>query len=127
MEQVNFFQMFWSAGLVVKFVMLLLLGFSLYSWYIIFQKHLLFKSTRILSADFIETFWQSKDLAAAHKTAQELDLYDFPEVLRRHVGHEGVPDETGPMNNPVYPAVLFCHLIQRPRHLAGVGYVTAMV
>ena len=74
MDQVNFFQMFWSAGLVVKFVMLLLLGFSLYSWYIIFQKHLLFKTAHALSADFIETFWQSKDLAAAHRSAQDLDL-----------------------------------------------------
>jgi len=72
-EQINFFQMFWSAGLVVKFVMLLLLGFSLYSWYIIFQKHLLFKTARELSADFVETFWQSKDLAEAHKSAQEID------------------------------------------------------
>jgi len=66
--------MFWTAGLVVKFVMLLLLGFSLYSWFIIFKKHMLFKTASKLSSRFMETFWQSKNLAAANKSAQELDL-----------------------------------------------------
>ena len=74
MHQVNFFQMFWSAGLTVKFVMLLLFGFSLYSWYIIFQKHLLFKTARELSGEFLDTFWHSKNLAEAYKAASEIEL-----------------------------------------------------
>ncbi len=74
MEQVNFFQMFLTAGLVVKFVMLLLLAFSFFSWFIIFKKHLLFKAARLHSAEFLETFWQSKNLAAANNTAQEIDI-----------------------------------------------------
>ncbi len=82
MQQVNFFQMFWTAGLVVKLVMLLLLGFSLYSWYVIFQKHLLFKTASKLSNDFLDTFWQSKNLAEANKTAQKLELCPEAAVFR---------------------------------------------
>jgi len=73
-HQVSFFEMFWNAGPVVKLVMLLLLGFSLFSWYIIFKKYLLFKTARKLSAEFLDTFWHSKNLAEAYKAAQELNF-----------------------------------------------------
>ncbi len=62
--------MFWNAGLVVKFVMLLLLGFSLYSWFIIFHKYRLFKQARAESDEFLEIFWKCKNLAEAHKHAR---------------------------------------------------------
>ena len=82
MQQVNFLQMFLNAGLVVKLVMLLLLGFSLFSWFIVFKKHLLFKTARRLSAQFSETFWSSRNLAEAYKVAQELDLCPEAAVFR---------------------------------------------
>ncbi len=66
--------MFLGAGLVVKCVMLLLLGFSIYSWFIVFQKFSLYKKCRLESEDFLETFWQSKNLAEAVKHSQELTL-----------------------------------------------------
>lgn len=72
MHQVNVFQMFWTAGLVVKFVMLMLLGFSLFSWYIIFKKHLLFKTAHKHSTEFLESFWRSKNLAEAYKIAENI-------------------------------------------------------
>ncbi len=74
--------MFLNAGLVVKLVMLLLLGFSLFSWYIIFKKHILFKTARRLSDEFLDTFWKSKNLAEAFKSAQELDLCPEAAVFR---------------------------------------------
>ena len=74
--------MFWNAGLVVKLVMLLLLGFSLFSWFIIFKKHILFKTARRLSGEFLDTFWRSKNLAEAYKAAQELDLCAEAAVFR---------------------------------------------
>jgi len=61
-----------SAGPMVKFVMLLLLVFSLVSWSIIIMKHLLFRTARSESAFFIDSFWKSKNLAGAYKTAQEI-------------------------------------------------------
>ena len=61
-----------GAGPMVKFVMLLLLIFSLVSWSIIIMKHLLFKKARTETEFFIDTFWKSKNLAAAYKTAKEI-------------------------------------------------------
>lgn len=61
-----------SAGPMVKFVMLLLLVFSLVSWSIIIMKHLSYKKARSETAFFVETFWKSKNLADAYKSAQEI-------------------------------------------------------
>jgi biopolymer transport protein TolQ len=66
--------MFLNAGLVVKFVMLLLVVFSIGSWYIIFTKFILFRKVRQESDDFLETFWKSKNLAEAAKSAQKTPL-----------------------------------------------------
>ena len=63
--------MIMHAGPMVKFVMLLLLAFSLGSWTIIILKFTTFKKAREESVFFIETFWKSKNLADAYKTAQE--------------------------------------------------------
>jgi len=61
-----------DAGPMVKFVMLLLLVFSLVSWTIIIMKHLSYKKARKETAFFLDTFWKSKNLADAYKTAKEL-------------------------------------------------------
>ncbi|NOQ65974.1 MAG: protein TolQ [Desulfobacterales bacterium] len=61
-----------SAGPMVTFVMLLLLGFSLVSWTIIIMKHLSYRKARAETAFFIDTFWKSKNLADAYKVAKEL-------------------------------------------------------
>lgn len=63
--------MFWQAGLMVKFVMLTLLFFSLGSWYIIFKKHMLFKKARSDAKAFLKMFWSSKSLIEAHKATSE--------------------------------------------------------
>lgn len=63
--------MFWNAGLMVKFVMLLLLFFSVMSWYIVFKKYSLFRKVREESESFLETFWSSKTLAEAYKSAMD--------------------------------------------------------
>lgn len=74
----NILAMFWDAGLVVKFVMLLLLLFSIISWGIIFMKFRLFKRVKNDSQWFLEQFWQSKNLAEAFNAAQECS--DSPEA-----------------------------------------------
>ena len=71
MEELNLVAMFWHAGAMVKLVMLLLLFFSLGSWYVIFSKHLLFRRTRKSSDEFIELFWGSKTLAEANQLVGE--------------------------------------------------------
>ncbi|MFZ5775533.1 MAG: protein TolQ [Thermodesulfobacteriota bacterium] len=74
MGELNILAMFMGAGLVVKCVMLLLLVFSLYSWFIVFQKFSLFRKAREESEEFLETFWQSKNLTEAFRSAQSLAL-----------------------------------------------------
>jgi biopolymer transport protein TolQ len=70
-QQLSIFQMIIHAGPMVKFVMLLLLAFSLGSWTIIIMKYRTFKKAREESAFFVDIFWKSKNLADAYKTAQE--------------------------------------------------------
>jgi len=67
----SFIEMIANAGPMVKFVMLLLLGFSLASWTIIFMKHILLKKTGAVSREFLDEFWKSKNLAEANQLAQE--------------------------------------------------------
>ncbi|MFZ5759799.1 MAG: protein TolQ [Thermodesulfobacteriota bacterium] len=74
--------MFWNAGLVVKFVMLLLLFFSLMSWYIVFQKQMLYKKVRTESQVFLDKFWSSKTLAEAYKSALEASLCPEAAIFR---------------------------------------------
>lgn len=57
---------------MVQFVMFLLLGFSIISWYIIIKKMLLFRKARIFSQKFLDAFWKSKNLTDAYKYAQEM-------------------------------------------------------
>ncbi|MBU0485562.1 MAG: protein TolQ [Proteobacteria bacterium] len=73
----SLFAMFWHAGPMVKFVMMMLLGFSGFSWYIVFQKYLLFKATKKDSARFLRMFWGSKNLVEASNAAA--DSYICPE------------------------------------------------
>jgi biopolymer transport protein TolQ len=70
MQDLSLLGMFINAGLMVKFVMLLLLSFSVASWYIIFMKIILFKKVREESESFLNMFWKSKNLAEAARSAK---------------------------------------------------------
>ena len=69
--------LFWRADFIVKFVMLLLLGASVWCWAIIFDKALRLRRLRAEAEDFEEAFWSGGSLE---------DLYD-------RIGH----DPTHPM------------------------------
>ena len=62
------------AGLIVKLVMLVLLVFSVLSWWIIISKYILFSRARYASEDFLDDFWESKTLNNAYETAQSFTL-----------------------------------------------------
>ena len=72
MQNLSILQMILDAGPMVKFVMLLLLVFSLVSWSIIIMKHRSFKKAKSERGVFIDTFWKSKNLNDAYKAAQEM-------------------------------------------------------
>jgi len=102
------------AGPMVKFVMLLLLAFSLGSWTVIILKYTMFKKARGESAFFIDTFWKSKNLADAYKTAQEVTAspeaaiftLGFNELQKlgrskaaKHIGEETLEMQLAGMDN----------------------------
>jgi len=56
----SLWSLFIRADFVVKAVMLMLIGCSIYSWAIIIEKYKLFKKVNIESDDFEDKFWKSK-------------------------------------------------------------------
>ncbi len=71
-ESMGFFHMLTDAGPVVKFVMLLLLFFSIISWAIMFIKFRYIRKAYRESADFTDIFWQCRTLADAFAKAKAL-------------------------------------------------------
>ena len=53
-------QLFLRADIIVKSVIILLIGSSIYSWAIIFNKYKLFKKINKSTEEFEEKFWKSK-------------------------------------------------------------------
>jgi len=61
-----------NAGLMVQFILLLLLFFSITSWAIMFIKHRYIKKAFKESVIFTNYFWKSRDLASAFSKAKNL-------------------------------------------------------
>jgi biopolymer transport protein TolQ len=71
-ESIGLFYMLSEAGPIVKFVMLLLLFFSITSWAIIFIKIRYIRKAFKDSAEFTDIFWQCRNLADAFSKAKAL-------------------------------------------------------
>lgn len=71
-ESAGLLYMLTEAGPVVKFIMLLLLFFSIISWAIVFIKFRYLRRAFRESADFTEVFWQCRTLADAFTKAKAL-------------------------------------------------------
>ena len=56
----SLWQLFMRADFVVKFVILLLLSSSVYSWALIFNKYKLFKKIDLSTTEFEKKFWKAK-------------------------------------------------------------------
>jgi biopolymer transport protein TolQ len=75
-------QMILYAGPMVRFVLLLLLFFSVASWAIIFAKHRSIRKARKESAYFLELFWNSRDLSEAFSASKRLRHSPISKVFR---------------------------------------------
>jgi len=82
MQQINLINMISSAGLMVQFVLLMLLFFSITSWAIILIKYRYIKRAYQESAVFTELFWKSKDLSNAYRQAKELQGSPIARIFR---------------------------------------------
>ncbi len=63
----SFFSLFWKADFVVKFVIIILIASSIYSWAIIIEKYKLFKKINSSSSFFEDQFWSSKSADSLYK------------------------------------------------------------
>jgi len=82
MQQINLINMISNAGLMVQFVLLLLLFFSVTSWAIIIIKYRYIKRAYQESALFTDLFWKSRDLSNAYKEAKELQGSPIARIFR---------------------------------------------
>ncbi len=67
----NFFQLILQASIVVQFVILLLIFFSVFSWAVIFFKRSTLKTANRQSRKFLSVFRKSRDLMEVNKAAQQ--------------------------------------------------------
>ena len=71
-----------NAGLMVQFVLVLLLFFSITSWAIMIMKYRYIKRAFLESAIFTDFFWKSKDLSEAFAKAKQLRGSPIARIFR---------------------------------------------
>ncbi|OQY02082.1 MAG: protein TolQ [Desulfobacteraceae bacterium 4572_130] len=71
-ETSGLFHILSNAGIIVKFILLLLFFFSITSWAIIFIKYKYIKKAYKESVDFTDIFWQCRNLSDAFSKAKAL-------------------------------------------------------
>jgi biopolymer transport protein TolQ len=80
--EIDYFHLIANASLVVQFVLLVLLLFSVTSWAIIFIKYRYLRIAFRESADFTEFFWKSRDLSGAFAKAKQFSVSPVARVFR---------------------------------------------
>ncbi len=65
-------EMVLNAGAMAKFVLLVLLGFSVVTWALIFMKLRIFSKIGAETEEFLDIFWQEKNLKELYNTAREM-------------------------------------------------------
>ena len=102
----DIFHMVINASLMVQFVLLLLLFFSISSWAIMIIKFRYIRRAIRESGLFTEFFWRSRDLSAAFAKAKQLDGSPIARVFRigyvelRKLSQSGIPVSTVPSPHP---------------------------
>ncbi|WP_427189605.1 Tol-Pal system protein TolQ [Proteus mirabilis] len=102
MADMNVIDLFLKAGLLVKLIMLLLIGFSIASWAIIIQRTKVLNAADREAADFEDKFWSGTDLARLYKESQarrdelsgaeQIFHSGFKEFVRLHQANVHAPD-----------------------------------
>nr|WP_254360029.1 Tol-Pal system protein TolQ [Proteus mirabilis] len=98
----NVIDLFLKAGLLVKLIMLLLIGFSIASWAIIIQRTKVLNAADREAANFEDKFWSGTDLARLYKESQarrdelsgaeQIFHSGFKEFARLHQANVHAPD-----------------------------------
>ena len=75
-------QMVLNAGPMVKFVLLILFLFSIGTWAIIFLKFRLLRKARDETDDFLELFYESRDIKKIYRSSQSLNRSPVARLFR---------------------------------------------
>ena len=78
----SFFSLFFKADFVVKFVIIILIAASIYSWAIILEKYKLFKKINGSSSVFEEQFWSSKSADSLYKKLEDYNEDPMANVFK---------------------------------------------
>ena len=78
----SFFSLFFKADFVVKFVIVILIAASIYSWAIILEKYKLFKKINGSSSIFEEQFWSSKSADGLYKKLEDYNEDPMANVFK---------------------------------------------
>ena len=79
-------QMIIHAGPIVKLVLLALFLFSIISWAIIFVKYRLLQNAKRETADFMEMFWERRDLKRIYVACEDLRSSPVARLFRAGYG-----------------------------------------
>ena len=78
----SFFSLFLKADFVVKFVIIILIAASIYSWAIIIEKYKLFKKINGSSSFFEDQFWSSKSADSLYKKLEDYNEDPMANVFK---------------------------------------------
>lgn len=99
-QELDLIHMIINAGLVVKFVLLTLLFFSVTSWAIILIKYLYIRRAFKESAIFADYFWKSRDLSNAYSRAKQLRGSPVARIFRIGYAELMKVSQSGVQNPP---------------------------
>jgi len=75
-------QMIVHAGPIVKFVLLILFLFSVISWAIIFMKYRLLRRAKSETINFLDLFWETRDLKKVYMESKALNFSPVASLFR---------------------------------------------
>lgn len=76
------FTLIWKAGPVVKFILLILLSFSIFSWAIVFYKFRLFSKAEKESHEFYQTFIKGKQWDSLYQSTKRFTVSPLASLFR---------------------------------------------
>jgi biopolymer transport protein TolQ len=99
-SQIDFIHIVSNAGLMVQFVLLMLLFFSVTTWAIILIKYRYIRKAMRESAEFTDFFWKSRDLSNAFAKAKQLHSSPLARVFRIAYMELKKTSQSGGLGNP---------------------------
>ena len=104
-------QLLSNTGPVARLVLLVLLGFSILSWAIIFRKFRTFRVAQRESLEFLKVFRQSKKLSEIRAFCRTLKESPLPEVFQS--GYREIESQATMTENPGKPRIRSMEAVRR--------------